>query len=147
MTSASDRLSSALAGSADALTAVRRRTDLAAGVRDQVGAITATAQSPAGDVSATVDAGGMLTRLDISTTAYSRHTAASMAELVTSTVQQATAQARTRMREALRGLEDEDRVVPVLFPRVPAVQAAAPRSRPRPEEQEEEDQPLRRDAW
>lgn len=115
----------------------KRRKEALREAEEQALKTTGEAESRDGSVRATVDAGGMLTNLTLTTEAL-RMTPGDLAGLVTTVTQQAAAQAREAVRQTYESLRNEGivRGVPVLLPG-PTPQAEPP-SHPRRKEVEEE---------
>lgn len=121
----------------------KRRNETLRAAREQAIKITGEASSPDGSVRATVDVGGMLTKLVLAPDAMRRE-ADELAELVTTATQHAAARARAAAEEVYAPLRNEGMVrdMPVLLPK-PAL-AAAPSKRPR--RQQFDDEPFYEDA-
>jgi hypothetical protein len=113
----------------------KRRKEAVRAATEQALEATGEASSPDGSVRATVDAGGMLTNLELSAKA-SRTDPGDLAALVTMVTQQAAARARAAVQEVFEGLRNEGVAlgVPVLLPG-PAPEAEPPERRPEFEEE------------
>ncbi|MEU4741917.1 YbaB/EbfC family nucleoid-associated protein [Actinosynnema sp. NPDC023658] len=126
----------------------------------QAMAITATAVSKDGAVRATVDSAGALTSLELSANAFERTTPDKLARLVTETVQQAIAKARTELNEVLAPAQqgasiDLSEMLPGvpsladLIPQPPVVpQSSTPPRRPAPPSDDDDgDSIMDRSGW
>ncbi|WP_367135028.1 YbaB/EbfC family nucleoid-associated protein [Saccharothrix sp. HUAS TT1] len=104
------------------LTELRKKTDDLRETQAQAMAITATAVSRDGSVRATVDSAGALTSLEFSVNAFERTTPDKLARLVTETVQQAVAKARTELNEVLAPAQQGPSIdLSELLPGVPSL--------------------------
>lgn len=121
------------------LTIRRKESMLAA--REQAIKVTGEAASPDGSIQATVDVGGMLTRLVLSPRALRREPD-ELARLITAVTQRAAASARASVREIFAPLQKEGMVrdTPVLLPE-PATPAEPGRRADYDEEASYEDAP------
>ncbi|TDV53740.1 YbaB/EbfC family nucleoid-associated protein [Actinophytocola oryzae] len=123
----------------------RRRKEALRGAEQQALQATGTASSPDGEVQVTVDAGGMVTGLEL-TRAALRRNPGDLAALVTSVIQEAAGQARAAVRDVYEPLRGEGivRGIPVLMP---APDAEPPTRRRRTDPVEEapfEERPITR---
>jgi DNA-binding protein YbaB len=124
------------------LTKFKRRNETMLVAQTKAAAVTATATSADGSIRVTVDAGGMLTHLDISPAAQG-----DVARTIVEVVRRATAQARAGVREIYEPLRHEGvlRDPPFLLP--DPQPARPPRRTPEPWEDEQQGRVLRDDAW
>lgn len=109
---------------------IRRRKALDWAARETEAA-RGTATSADGSVRVTVDQTGMLTELDIDPEALRQRKDTELARLIVDTTQQATADARNRVRDAYQGLVNEGtlrQLPPNLLP-PPEVRPATPMRR------------------
>ncbi|WP_053716213.1 YbaB/EbfC family nucleoid-associated protein [Saccharothrix sp. NRRL B-16348] len=135
------------ARAADLYSRVHRREETLRAARERAVAATGEASAPDGSVRVTVDAGGMVTGLELAPSALASNPAR-LAALVVRVAQEAAGQARAAVREVYTPLQREGvlRDAPVLLPE-PTSPRVAPPPRPRPRDDDFERPVLRDDGW
>ncbi|QFZ23376.1 YbaB/EbfC family nucleoid-associated protein [Saccharothrix syringae] len=138
---------------------LRKKTEQLQETQARAMAITATAASKDGTVRATVDSAGALTSLELTANAFDRTTPDRLARLVTETVREAVAKARTELNDVLApaqqgpGIDLSEMLPGVpslsdLIPKPPVVpQDRAPSRRPAPPDDDEGDSVMDRSGW
>lgn len=134
---------------ADLYSRVHRREETLRVARERAVAATGEASSPDGSVRVTVDAGGMVTGLDLAPSAPASDPSR-LAALVVRVAQEAAGRARAAVRAVYTPLQREGvlRDAPVLLPEPsPAHQAPPPRPRPQPRDDDFDRPVLRDEGW
>lgn len=135
------------ARAADLYSRVHRREETLRAARERAVAATGEASAPDGSVRVTVDAGGMVTGLELAPSALASNPAR-LAALVVRVAQEAAGQARAAVREVYTPLQREGvlRDAPVLLPE-PTSPRVAPPPRPRHRDDDFERPVLRDEGW
>ncbi|KAA2264618.1 YbaB/EbfC family nucleoid-associated protein [Solihabitans fulvus] len=143
------------------LAELRKKTDELKDTQAKAFAVTADAVSPDGTVRASVDATGVLTKLEFAPSSFERSTPEKLARTATETILQAAGKARAQVSEAFEPLQDgpsidlsemlpglpsmKDLIPPV--PPLPQPSAEAPQRRARPADDDEEGGFMERTSW
>ncbi|MEV8439847.1 YbaB/EbfC family nucleoid-associated protein [Actinosynnema sp. NPDC051121] len=133
---------------AEVYSRVHRREETLRAARERAVAATGEASSPDGSVRVTVDAGGMVTALDLAPSALGSDPSR-LAALVVRVAQEAAGRARAAVREVYTPLQREGvlRDAPVLLPEPHRGAPPPPRPRPQPRDDDFDRPVLRDEGW